>query len=221
MADEMTKRDAKLVQYLNEAFGKEKELEAALTAHIKMTTRPPYKKRLQEHLRETKAHARNVQRRIKKLGGKAQALPVLDPVSEVSTAVAGVASKAVAAAKGPLHAVRGTGEQEKMLKNVKTEYSREHEEIATYMAIETLADSLGDKETAKLARDIRREEERMARFLERQIPPLTKAVMREEIPAAERRADSGRRRTGTTSSRGTAGGRTRRTASTTRARTTS
>jgi ferritin-like metal-binding protein YciE len=205
MADEMTTRDAKLVQYLNEAYGKEKELETALNAHIKMTTRPPYKKRLQEHLRETKAHARTVERRIKKLGGKAEAGPGPEPIAGAASAVTGAASKAVAAAKGPMHALRGTGEQEKMLKNAKTEYFNEYEEIATYMAIETLADSLGDKETAKLARDIRRQEERMARFLERQIPALTKAVMREEIPAAERRANSGRTSSRSTTRRATSG----------------
>jgi rubrerythrin len=81
-----------------------------------------------------------------------------------------------------------------MLKNAKTEYSEEHEEIATYTAIETLAEAVGDKETAKLARGIKREEERMARFLERQIPTLTKAVTQEEIPASERRTNGGRRR---------------------------
>ena len=48
---ELTARDAKLIQYLNEAYGKEKELDTALQAHIAMTTRAPYKKRLQEHLR--------------------------------------------------------------------------------------------------------------------------------------------------------------------------
>jgi ferritin-like metal-binding protein YciE len=70
MADQ-TVRDTKLVQYLNEAYGKERELETALQAHIGMTTRPPYKKRLQQHLKETKGHARAVERRIKQLGGKA------------------------------------------------------------------------------------------------------------------------------------------------------
>ncbi|HEY7831542.1 MAG TPA: hypothetical protein VIC06_13360 [Solirubrobacteraceae bacterium] len=43
---ELSARDGKLVQYLNEAYGKEKELETALQAHIGMTTRAPYKKRL-------------------------------------------------------------------------------------------------------------------------------------------------------------------------------
>src|ERR671914_3131868 len=209
MADQ-TVRDTKLAQYLNEAYGKEKELETALQAHIGMTTRPPYKKRLQQHLKETKGHARSVERRIKQLGGKAEATPAPGPVGEVASAVTSVASKAVSAAKGPLHAIRGTGEQEKMLKNAKTEFSNEHEEIATYQAIETLAETVGDNETAKLARGIRREEERMAKFLAGQIPTLTKAVAREEIPAAERRTNGGRRRRrAASSSRRSSASRTR------------
>ena len=74
-----------------------------------------------------------------------------------------------------------------MLKNAKTEYFNEHEEIATYLAIETLAEKVSDSETAKLARAIRREEERMASFLQGQIKALTGAVVREDIPAALRR----------------------------------
>jgi ferritin-like metal-binding protein YciE len=193
MAEQNT-RDAKLVQYLNEAYGKEKELETALEAHISMTTKAPYKKRLQQHLRETKGHARQVERRIKQLGGKAEAGPAPGAVGGAAAAVTTAASKAVSAAKGPLHALRGTGENEKMLKNAKTEYWNEFEEIATYSAIETLAETVGDKDTAKLARGIRREEERMAKFLETQIPQLTKGVARESIPAAERRTNGARRR---------------------------
>jgi len=172
---EMNERDAKLVQYLSEAYGKERELEAALGAHIAMTAKGPYKKRLQQHLKETKNHAKQVERRIKKLGGGGQTL---------QSAV----GKLTAVAKGPLHAIRGSGEQEKMLKNAKTEYFNEHEEIATYLAIETLAERVRDSETAKLARGIRREEERMATFLQGQIKSLSGAVAREDIPAALRRA---------------------------------
>ena len=191
----MTTRDEKLIQYLTEAHGKEKELETALQAHIAMTTRPPYKKRLQQHLKETKAHARGVERRIKKLGGSTDS-SVPAPVADAAATAQGVASKAVSAAKGPLHAIRGTGESEKMLKNAKTEFSEEHEEIAMYAGIEALADAAGDAETAKLARGIRREEERMANFLGKQIETLAKSVAREEIPAAERRnGGTSRRRT--------------------------
>ena len=190
----MSTRDDKLIQYLTEAHGKEKELETALQAHIAMTTRAPYKKRLQQHLKETKAHARGVERRIKQLGGSTSTVPA--PVASAAATASGVASKAVSAAKGPLHALRGTGESEKMLKNAKTEFSEEHEEIAMYAGIEALAEAAGDRETAKLARGIRREEERMATFLGRQIETLAKSVAREEIPASERRnGGSARRRT--------------------------
>ena len=192
---ELAKRDAKLVQYLNEAYGKEKELETALQAHIEMTSRIPYRKRLRQHLSETKRHATQIQRRIKQLGGEAEAVPLPGPevLSKGAGAAVELGSRAVAAAKGPLHAIRGTGEQEKMLKNAKSEYSEEHEEIANYSAIETLATSLGDKSTAQLARAIRREEERMAGFLARLIPTLTKAVIQEEVPASERRPASARK----------------------------
>src|SRR5919112_4439984 len=190
MADQ-TVRDTKLAQYLNEAYGKEKQLETALQAHIGLTTRPPYKKRLQEHLKETKQHAKLLERRIKKLGGTAEAGSGIPGPDSVTEAVANVAGRAVAAAQGPLHALRGTGEAEKMLKNAKDEYHEEAEEIANYTAIETLAETVGDKETAKIARGIKREEERMAKFLEKLIPQLTKAVAKEEIPAAERKVATG------------------------------
>jgi ferritin-like metal-binding protein YciE len=194
---EINARDTKLIQYLNEAYGKEKELETALQAHIAMTTKDTYRKRLQEHLKETKGHAREVERRIKQLGGKAEAGPISsgpNVVAEAATGLTSVASKAVAAAQGPIHALRGTGEAEKMLKNARTEYHNEFEEIGFYAGIESLAETVGDKDTAKLARGIRREEERMAKFLEKQIEQLAKAVAREEIPAAERNGGSSRRR---------------------------
>src|SRR3954449_6403368 len=199
VADETPARDAKIAQYLNEAYGKEKQLVTALQAHIGMTSRAPYKKRLQQHLRETKNHAKQVERRIKKLGGKAEPGPDLPGPEVVTEAVANVAGRAVALAQGPIHAMRGTGEAEKMLKNAKDEYHEEAEEIANYTAIETLAEIVNDKETAKLAKSIRRDEERMAKFLEKQIPQLTKAVAQDEIPAAERRSPSSRRRSSSSS----------------------
>jgi ferritin-like metal-binding protein YciE len=197
MAAELNVRDSKLIQYLNEAYGKEKELETALQAHIKMAAaRAGYKKRLQDHLKETKAQARGLERRIKQLGGKAEAanLPGPELVSEAAGKATAAATKAMAAAKGPVHALRGTGQAEKLLKNAKTELWNEHEEIGNYLAIETLADALGDKDTSKLAREFRRQEERMAAFLSKLIPQLTKAVVTEEVPASERRANGRGRR---------------------------
>lgn len=161
---DLNERDAKLVQYLNEAYTNERELETALQADLLLTTKPAYAKRLKQHLKETKAHAKALERRIKKLGGGPSAL-------------SSVVAKATAVAKAVPHAVRGSGDAEKMLKNAKTQFVSEQEEISTYLAIETFATKVGDKETASLVRGIRKEEERMARFLEGQIKQLTGAVV--------------------------------------------
>jgi len=197
---EMNERDGKLVQYLNEALAKERELETALQLHIGMTTKAPYKKRLQQHLRETKSHAKQVERRIKGLGGSSTAQAAQQTVSTV-------VGKGRAALKGQLDTVRGATplgpiEQEAMLKNARQEYMEEAAEIATYKTILAFAEKVGDRETAKVARGILREEERMASFLERQITSLTNAVVQAAVPAAQR--NGGRRRR--PARRGKAGG---------------
>jgi ferritin-like metal-binding protein YciE len=203
MAPEPTTREAKLIQYLNEAYGKEKELETALKAHISMTSRDAYKKRLREHLKETSAQAKGLERRIKQLGGKAEAvsLPGPEVASEAAAKVTAAAKKGVALAQGPLHAIRGTGEAEKLLKNAKTELFNEFEEIANYLAIEELANGLYDRDTAKLAKEFRRQEERMAGFLQKLIPQLAKQVVRDEVPARERKPATAAKPAATTTAR--------------------
>jgi ferritin-like metal-binding protein YciE len=177
-------RDAKLVAYLGEALGNEKRLETSLQAHIASAKRAPYKRRLRQHLTETRAHARELSRRIKQLGGSRD--PVPTPIVQAAEAVLGGAQKASALALGPLHALRGTGDAERQLKNARTEFAQEANEIGMYSAIETLALGLNDKDTAALARTILRDERRMFTFLEREIPRLSEAVARSEAPAPER-----------------------------------
>src|SRR5207248_6643906 len=89
------------------------------------------KKRLQQHLSETKRHAREVERRIKALGGKAEGvdLPGPEAAAEAASRLVAAGQRAAALAQGPLHALRGTGEAEKQLKNAKTEYADEAQEI--------------------------------------------------------------------------------------------
>jgi rubrerythrin len=149
--------------------------------------------------------------------------------------VTSLANKAMAAAKGPVQVLRGTGVADNELRNMRDSFWNEAEEIAHYTVIEAVADKLGDKETAKLAKQIRREEERMQAFLGRQLTTLAGAVIREEVPARERKpagARSTRRRSTASRSRSSAsssrssssgssstrktGGSTRRKASSTR-----
>ncbi len=185
MSDErpLNERDLKLVKWLGEAHAKEAELEADLTTHIGLTQKQSYKKRLQQHLTETRDHKRRVASRIKQLGGQAgSSIPgVPDTVGEI-------AGKAVAAVKGQLGTARAaiTEQPETHLRNAQEELREEHVEIAIYTRIEAFADEVGDRETGQLARGIRRDEERMVRFLEAELQRLVKDVVRAEIPPDQR-----------------------------------
>src|SRR3954463_124870 len=205
---ELNARDAKLVQFLNEAHAKEAELEADLTAHISLTQKAPYKKRLQEHLKETRSHKRRVASRIKQLGGQATS-GVRAP--GVPDAVGELAGKGIAAVKGQVGVARAalTEQAETHLRNAREELREEWVEIGTYTTIEALATEVGDRDTAKLARDIRRDEEKTARYLEKLIPQLVKDVVKNEIPR-DQRAQSGGRRSSSSRSRATSSSSSRR-----------
>ena len=212
---ELNERDTKLVEWLNEAHVKESELEGALTGHIGMTDKAAYKKRLQQHLKETREHKRSVARRIKALGGTPTAGPDLPAAPKL---VGSAAGKAKAAVKGQVAAARAlvTKQADTHVRNAQEELREEHVEIALYLRIETLATEVGDAETAKLAKRVRREEERMAKYLTTELPRLVKDVVRAEIPRDQRPTRGGSRRRSTSRSRaGTA--RTARTARAARA----
>src|ERR1700748_2591063 len=102
-AKTLNARDARLVQWLGEAYAKEAELEADLTAHIALTQKQSYKKRLRAHLTETRDHKRRVASRIKALGGSPNTAP---NIPGVPSAVGEVAGKAVAAVKGQVGTAR-------------------------------------------------------------------------------------------------------------------
>ena len=89
--------------------------------------------------------------------------------------------QALAFSKTPLDLLRGSGGEEKVLKNAKDACATEALEIATYTAIERLARAVGDDETADLAQRILADEERMLQRIMREIPKLTDAVVRAEV----------------------------------------
>src|ERR1700757_2215854 len=203
-AKELNERDAKLVQWLNEAYAKEAELETDLAAHITLTQKAPYKKRLQTHLKETREHKRSVARRIKQLGGQAATGPAGPGVPR---AVGEVAGKTVAAVKGQVDAARAvvSEQAETHLRNAQEELREEQVEIALYTRLETFATEVGDKDTAQLVKRIRREEERMAKFLTAELSRLVKDVVRADVPrdqrATPRRRSASRSRTSSSASR--------------------
>jgi hypothetical protein len=92
-----------------------------------------------------------------------------------------VLSQAFALSKTPLDLLRGSGGEEKVLKNAKDAAATEALEIATYTALERLAQGVGDDTTAKLAASIRADEERMLETIMREIPKLTEAVVGSDV----------------------------------------
>ena len=205
----LNERDSKLVQWLNEAHAKEAELEADLTAHIALTEKQSYKKRLRQHLTETKDHKRRVASRIKQLGGSATSGPALPGVPD---AVGEAAGKAVAAVKGQVGAARAvvTNQAETHLRNAQEELREEHVEMAIYSRIQTFAEAVGDRDTAQLAKAIRRDEERMAKFLDAELGRLVKDLVRVEVPRDQRASTTRRRRTSSSRSRSTGSSSTSR-----------
>jgi ferritin-like metal-binding protein YciE len=165
----------KIVQYLNEAHASEVALVRVLQSQIAMTPRGSYRSALESHLGETRDHARRVEKRLGELGQG------WNPMQTVVGAAETVIGQALALGKTPLDLLRGTGGEEKVLKNAKDASATEALEIATYIAIERLAKATGDEKTAQLAASIRADEEKMLARILREIPKLTDAVVGAEV----------------------------------------
>ena len=134
----------KVLQYLDEAHAHERSLVSVLSSQIAMTPRGSYRSALETHLGATREHAERVGRRRKALGGGS------GPLGSVLGLAETVVGQALAIGKTPLDLLRGSGGEEKVLKNAKDACATEALEIATYTTLERLARVVGDTETADL-----------------------------------------------------------------------
>jgi ferritin-like metal-binding protein YciE len=171
----MTDPRDKIVQYLDEARSSELGLVRELQAQIAMTPRGAYRTLLEKHLRETRSHADRLRGRLDELDHSS------NPIEMVNGVAQAVVGQAVALARTPLALLRGSGGEEKILKNAKDSCAAEALEIATYIAIERVARAVDDERTAELAASIRKDEERMLERLRDELPKLAEAVVRAEI----------------------------------------
>ncbi len=171
----MSQSKQKVVQYLNEAHATEVGLTRVLQSQIAMTPSGSYRSGLEKHLTQTRDHAERVQKRLTDLG-------VGNNPLQVGVGAAGaVIGQVLAFAKTPLDLVRGSGGEEKVLKNAKDACATEALEVATYTALERLARSVGDATTADLAASIRADEQKMLDRVLGEIPKLTDAVVSAEV----------------------------------------
>jgi ferritin-like metal-binding protein YciE len=171
----MSKSEQKVLQYLGEAHASEVGLVSVLRSQIAMTPRGSYRDGLEKHLEETSGHARRIQERLSELGQGQNPVQVFVAFAET------MISQSLALSKAPFDLLRGSGGEEKVLKNAKDACATEALEIATYTALERLATSVGDEQTAKLAASILADEERMLKRIMREIPKLTDAVVGADV----------------------------------------
>ncbi|HEV2754768.1 MAG TPA: DUF892 family protein [Actinomycetota bacterium] len=176
----MSHHERNVIKLLSEAHANELALIQTLEAHIRIAPEGPYRDRLDAHIDETRNHAERVQRRLDQLGATKNPL-------EAGVAVAhSILTNALAMAKAPIDMVRGAfNVEEKALKNARDEIVTEALEIAQYDAIEHMARAVGDDVTARLATEIRGEEEAMLDDLRAQIPSLVAGAVRATVPADE------------------------------------
>ena len=211
----MNASQKKVLQYLGEAQATEQALVRVLQSQIAMTPRGAYRTALEQHLRQTREHAERVGERRRELGQGG------NPLTAAVGVVESVVGQALALGKTPFDLLRGSGGEEKVLKNAKDAYASEALEIATYTAIERLAQAVGDDETAALAASIRADEEKMLERVLREIPKLTDAVVRADVKgnpsydvtktgAADAVRDAGKAADGTARATGTRAKRTAR-----------
>jgi ferritin-like metal-binding protein YciE len=210
-----TQADTKVSQYLNEAQATEQALIQTLRAHIAMTPAGSYREALEEHLTETREHSRLVQDRLGSIASGVNLARVAVWTAELGIGLAEtVTGRMLAIWKAPIDLMRGRSGEEKLLKNAKDECASEALEIATYEALQRVAEAVGDEETAELARRIRADEERMLARLRQEITKLAVAVVGAEVEGRPTyridrtgAADAARRavRTGSRAGRRTAG----------------
>jgi len=165
----------KVIQQLDEIHALELALVQTLTAHVAMTPRGDHRSVLERHLGETRRQAERIRSRLRALGAKRSPLALAYGIVQT------VAGQGVSAAKAPIDLLRGTSGAEKMLKNAKDEIASEALEIASYDALEALAEQSGDQPTVRLAREHREQEERAMRELRDLIPALTAGLVRESV----------------------------------------
>ncbi|MGH2753265.1 MAG: DUF892 family protein [Actinomycetota bacterium] len=171
----------KVIEYLRLAYSQEMALIRTLQAHTGTAKDGHYKDEIQHHLTQTTGHARRIRQRLNELGYRDEEHLVQRGLGFVQS----LAAQGLALAKGPMDLIRGKGNiEETMLRNARDEAMTEALEIATYLAIENIADELGDDQTAELARNIRADEEEMLQKLGGIIPELAQALVRSEVGPA-------------------------------------
>jgi ferritin-like metal-binding protein YciE len=171
--------DARVIDYLREARADELGLARTLRLQIADAPRGQYRSGLEGYLHETRGHARRLDARLHALGAG------VGPLRSSARALREAGGGVLAKGRAPLKALPGREPDAQQLRGAQFGCATEGLVIATYTALELVAGRAGDSETAKLAAEIREEEERMLEWLRHEIVKLTDPFIREQLDYAE------------------------------------
>ena len=170
-----SKAEQKVVQYLAEAHASELGLVQVIQAQSAMTPHGKLSGRTRQ------ASRRDPRSRASDRATVGRSRPSANPFQTAMGWAEDALAQTFALAKTPFDLIRGSGGEEKVLKNAKDACASEALEIATYTALERLARSVSDDTTAELAASIRSDEEKMLARVMREIPKLTDAVVGADV----------------------------------------
>lgn len=158
----MTPRE-QLITWLNNAYAMERNLIKVLENHAKDAREfPAVHERDEQHLAETRGHAKAVERCLQLLDEKP---------STMKSAMGDVMGLVQGAASGMY--------RDELMKNFLSDYAMEHFEIACYRSLIAAADDLGETEISQICSGILAEEEEMAAWLEERIPEVTRLTLQQ------------------------------------------
>jgi ferritin-like metal-binding protein YciE len=159
-----------VIAWLNDAHAMELGIAQVLERHAEEAKDHPHMQAgLQRHLEQTRRHAELVKGCVERMGGETSGIK--SGMASVMGAVQGMSTKLA---------------KDDLIKNTLHDYGTEHFEIACYTSLIAAAEDLGDQETARVCREILRDDQAMADFLFQQIPPTTIEMLQMEHAMASR-----------------------------------
>src|SRR5436190_14253835 len=164
-----------IIEQLRDAQETEQQSLSLIESHLRGTPPGPYRTALRRHHDETRRHAHQIAERLQSLGA------ARGPVDTVITLGEAVVGRVTGLALSPLHLLSGRARPEALLRNLRDDIAAEAREVATYEALERLAEMAGDTATAALARAIRDDEQRQLAALRGVLRPLADRLARERL----------------------------------------
>ena len=152
-----------LVAWLKDAHAMEQGITQALEAQVSLAEdHPTIQSGIQQHLEATRRHAEIVRGSLEQLG-------------ESPSGVKG----AMATAGSMVQGLMQSAAKDDLVKAALNDYATEHMEIASYRSLIVAANDLGHPEIAEACQGILQDEEQMARWLEEQIPVVTREAIQQ------------------------------------------